>query len=241
MPWPQPPHTIPPPSQTPDSRRSSSELTRLRDKIENLKFSHLLQRDELRALKAQVASYQDEIASMNRRLQQAYEDQLWNDEAPALAVGRDVRLRFLERHRLRLKRSTFDSARQRIKAGDRAAHRGRPVADAMLYVEGLMQDQEVYLDLYGQLPYEMLKNEFVSELVEVAGFRGSLQSEGRLSEQFEMLYRRLMSLVANCGSPRALRAAFAKNKMVQECYHGLQETFDKIVSENEGFRSPRVG
>ena len=45
---------------------------------------------------------------------------------------------------------------ERIKAGDYAAHRGRPVIDALLCLIGLMTDPKVYEDLYGVTLKQML-------------------------------------------------------------------------------------
>jgi DNA repair exonuclease SbcCD ATPase subunit len=68
--------------------------------IDRLKLSNLLLRDQVSLIKAEARSYCDEITSLNRRLQ-TLESQALQD-TPALIVGREVRLRYLEHHRQRM-------------------------------------------------------------------------------------------------------------------------------------------
>jgi hypothetical protein len=66
---------------------------------------------------------------------------------PSPIVGREVRLRYLEHHRQRMGRAIGKQGYERIKDGDRAVHRGRPMVDALLCLTGLMSDHETYRDL----------------------------------------------------------------------------------------------
>ena len=103
------------------------ELAQKKREIEKLETENLLQGDEIRALKAEAQSYQDELRSLNGKAQSV--------EAQALRetltgnIGKEVRLRFLERHRQRMGKRIGMLGYERIKCGDRAAHRGRPVGD----------------------------------------------------------------------------------------------------------------
>ena len=124
-----------------------NELARMRGEIEKLETEKLLQRDEIRALKAEARSYQDELSSLTGRVQSLEEQAL--QDAPATNIGKEVRLRYLERHRQRMGRGIGKLGYDRIKCGDRAAHRGRPVVDAVLCLTDLITDRGVYPDLYG--------------------------------------------------------------------------------------------
>ena len=89
-------------------------------------------------------------------------------------IGKEVRLRYLERYRQRTGKGIGELGYERIKCGDRAAHRGRPVVDALLWLTGLITDREVYPDLYGVIPETVKKWKEVPEVIEITGFYASL-------------------------------------------------------------------
>jgi DNA repair exonuclease SbcCD ATPase subunit len=94
----------PPPNfKATSSLQSECELSRLNEKIDHLKLANLLLRDDISSLKAEARSYCEEVSSLNRRLQ-TLESQALQD-SPALIVGREVRLRYLERHRQHIGRA----------------------------------------------------------------------------------------------------------------------------------------
>ncbi|KAL8718036.1 MAG: hypothetical protein Q9225_004790 [Loekoesia sp. 1 TL-2023] len=206
------------------------ELAQMRKEIEKLETEKLLQRDEIRALKAEASSYQHELMSLDSKVQ-SLEKQAMQD-APATTIGKEVRLRYLERHRQRMGRNIGMLGHDRIKCGDRAAHRGRPVVDALLCLTGLITDHEVYLDLYGVSPETMKKWKEVPEMVEITGFHASLQSEGRMTREFQESFERLLEVAKTCSSSMELRAAFGENKSLQQFQDKLQYCYDKIVAEN---------
>jgi len=217
-------------SKATSSLQSGPELTRLNEEIDGLRLSNLLLRDEVSSLKAEARSYCEEVASLNRRLQTLDSQAL--QDTPALIVGREVRLRYLERHRQRMGRAIGKQGYERIKAGDRAAHRGRPMVDAMLCLTGLMLDHEAYRDLYGVTPGQMQEKMDVLEMVVATGFRASLQSEGRMTDQFQGLFERLLEVAGKYESPAELKWGFKEDKVLQQCHDGLQDCYDKIVAEN---------
>ena len=179
---------------------------RLDGVVSRLEMDNLAQRDEICALKAAARSYEEEISSLHQKIQdveaQALQDRLTTN------VGREVRLRYLERHRLRMGRSIGKLGHDRIKCGDRAAHRGRPVVDAILCLTGSIRDHGAYIDLYGVIPAAAKEMMDVSEMVELTGFRASLQSEGRLTHVFQSLFERLLEIAASYPSPSKLKMAF---------------------------------
>lgn len=219
-----------PPSKAASSLQSERELTYLNEEIDRLKLSNLLLRDEISSLKAEAHSYCKEVVSLNGRLQ-ALESQVLQD-TPALIVGREVRLRYLERYRQRMGRAIGRQGYECIKAGDRAAHCGRPVADAMLCLTGLMQDHEAYRDLYGVTPGEIREKMDVQEMVDATGFRASLQSEGWMTDQFQRLFERLLEVAGKYESPTGLKSGSKEDKVLQQCYDRLQDCYDKIIAEN---------
>ena len=207
-----------------------AELAQTRRELEKLKTETLLQRDEIRALKAEARSFQDEIQSLNSRVQTLEERTLHS--TPALTIGREVRLRYLERHRQRMGRPIGALGHARVKSGDRAAHRGRPVVDALLCLSGLVTDRDVYADLYGVSPEKMREWKDVSEIVEITGFRASLRSEGRLGREFEAPFERLRDVATGYASEGELRAAFEENRTLQLLQGELQDCYDRIVAAN---------
>ncbi len=207
-----------------------SELAHMRREIEKLETEKLLQRDEILGLKAEARSYQSELKSLNSRVQSLEEQAL--QETPATNIGKEVRLRYLERHRQRMGRSIGKLGYDRIKRGDRAAHRGRPVVDALLCLTNQITDRGVYPDLYGVDPETMKHWKDVPEMVEVTSFRASLQSEGRLTKDFQVLFERLLKVAKTFSSSTELRAAFTDNKTLQQLQDELQNCYDKIVAAN---------
>ena len=191
----------------------------------------LLQRDEICSLKDQVRLYQSEIGRLNRKVQEMEAQAL--QDAPVTNVGRQVRLRYLELHRQRMgwprERVDYD----RIKCGNRAAHRGRPVVDALLCLTDLVRYDEVYIDLYGVTPLVMKEMMDVPEVVEVVGFRASLQSERIMTPFFQSLFQRLLEIVLRYPSARELMKAFKEDKILQQCHSALQDCYDRIMAENK--------
>ena len=202
----------------------------MRGEIEKLENEKLLQRDEIRALKAEARSYQEELSSLSGKVLSLEEQAL--QEAPATNIGKDVRLRYLERHRQRMGRNIGKLGYDRIKRGDRAAHRGRPVVDALLCLTNLIPDRGVYVDLYGVAPDIMDDWKDVPEMIEITSFRASLQSEGRLTKDFQVLFERLLEVARTIYTPMELRAAFRDNKTLQQLQDELQNCYDKIVAAN---------
>ena len=213
-----------------DESELRNELAQMRGEIEKLETEKLLQRDEIRALKAEARSYQDELRSLTDRVQSLEEQAL--QETPATDIGKEVRLRYLERHRQHMGRGIGKLGYDRIKRGDRAAHRGRPVVDALLCLTGLVKDREVYPDLYGVYPETMENLKDIPEMVEVTGFRASLQSEGRLTKDFQVLFERLLEVAKTYSSSMDLRAGFRDNKTLQQLQDDMQICYDKIVAAN---------
>ena len=207
-----------------------NELAQMRRQVEKLETEKLLQRDEIRALKSEARSYQDELRSLNSKVQRLEGQAL--QEALAGDIGKQVRLRYLERHRQRMGRGIGKIGYERIRCGDRAAHRGRPVVDALLCLTGLMTDQDVYANLYGVSPEQMKQLKDIPEVIEIAGFHASLQSEGRLTNNFKALFGHFSTLAKGYASPTELRAAFSEDKTLQRLQAELQDCYDKIVAAN---------
>ena len=103
-----------------------SQVKNMTQELESLRSIKEQQGDEIRALKGEVRSYLEESKSTN----------LLHD-MPIMDVGKEIRLRYLAKHRLDMEKNISKASRDNlhayIKAGDRAAHRGRPLADAWLY------------------------------------------------------------------------------------------------------------
>ena len=226
-----------------EARAYQEELERFKLKAEAREFKLLkdsqatiiLLKDELRASKAEARSYHDELERSNTKLQEAERLIHRHSEDPATEIGRDVRHRYLEHHRRHKMALPFNG--DLIKAGSRAAHRAKPIADAWLYTTGGRTDTHVYADLYGITPEEMMaKWKGVPEVVEVRGFHGTLKSEFGVSEQFLALFGEFESAVQRYESPEEFRRGFDADGKLQRVYCELQDCYDAIVHAN-----PRSG
>lgn len=155
------------------------------------------------------------------------------EQGPALEVGREVRLRFLEAHRLQMGKAKkhLQQSRERIKSGDRAAHRGRPVVDAWLCLTGEMSDRAVYVDLYGVSPEKVKEWMNIPQIIQVAGFRASLQSGKRLTGMFQTLFEHLLEMMNGLSSAE-VKKAFEEDSTFQQQHHRLVTCFDDILDGN---------
>jgi hypothetical protein len=72
----------------------------------------------------------------------------------------------------------------------------------------------------------------VPEIVVVIGFWALLQSEGRMMDQFLVLFEWLLDVVGKYESPMELKWGFKEDKVLQHCHDGLQDCYDTIVVEN---------
>ena len=218
------------------------ERAELRKEVEKLKLEIQLQSDEIKGLKAEARSYQEELRRLqsevqtyqeeSRRLQSEVQTtgQQALQETLAGDIGKQVRLRYLEQHRYRMNRGIGKVGLERIKAGDRAAHRGRPVIDALLCLTRVMTDPKVYEDLYGVTPVQMVYLKDVAEVVEIASFHASLQSEDRMTYEFKAVFKRLCDMARSYASPADLRAGFCTNGTLQQLQAELQDRYDRIVA-----------
>ena len=183
-------------------------------KEENDRALHLAEENGERLLEliATEADLRQEIDSLKTGGPKLLED-----------VGISVRVRYLEKHRQRMdpsKRITPVGV-ERVKKGDRAAHRGRPIDDALVTdtVPGL---KKVYEDLYGVSPEWMKAHSEENEIKEIVGFRASLVTEGELSDDFEATFRRALEVFSKVGSADY---AFLGN------HAKLETLYDTIVNQ----------
>ena len=236
-------------------RNHEDTIDSLRGEIANLRTANNVLHDDLRhrnSAEDTLARQEVELAKLHGTATQ---------EEPIKAIGREVRLRFLESHKHRNSFRSYNHRRSkseqqlsedRMKAGNRAAHRGRPIPDAYLCVTGEM-DAEVYIDLYGVDPEDMAPKDSsgaypgkgwaeVPELVELTGFRASLRGEGKLSEDFKWDFRGLVKLAEKYNGTEQLRRAFVREKGLKEAHNKLTNYFDDTVSQNQpGKRTGKVG
>ena len=201
-----------------------------RDEMKKLVLEKEQQRDEICALKAEARSYQEELRKSTLKVQDLETKGL--RETAVKDVGQAVRLRYLERHRQKMGRRNGNTGYDRIKAGDRAAHRGRPVVDAWLYETHQVSDQDIYKDLYGVAPGKMQEWEDIPGIVEISGFRASLRGEGKLSKKFQSFFDKFLKAAEVYSSPIELQMAFIEDKGLQRKQDELQDCYDQIIAAN---------
>ena len=211
------------------------ELARAKQRIKELEIESQKQKDQILALKDSAESHEKTLQSLNTQIDTLTSQAI--QDAPFKTIGEEVRLRFLENHRRKMNRNIGAVGKDRIKRGDRAAHRGRPVPDALLCLSGLITDHEVYQDLYGVSAEIVKECRDVPEVIEVAGFRGSLQSEGWMTGEFQANYQRLLGLARRYRLlglarryrlPVELSAAFRGDMTLQRLQGALQDEFDRV-------------
>src|SRR5438045_6405585 len=103
-------------------------------------------RDELQSLKADARSKECELNAARDIIRALQQKGLLKEQAAR--IGKEIRMRFLEKHRLRMNLKVTAIGHGHIKTGHRAAHRGRPLVDALLYQAGERNDVNVYSELY---------------------------------------------------------------------------------------------
>jgi hypothetical protein len=197
-----------------------AEVARMKQEMNNMKVDKELQRDEICALKAEARSYQAELEAAGLKALELER------------VGKEVRMRYLECHRQRMEKHAGKADYGRIKSGHRAAHRGRPLADAWLYQEHQRSDTDVYEDLYGISPATMQEWRDIPQVVEISGFRASLQSERTLSNRFRALFDQFVASITAYPTPTKLHEAFIEDTTLQRKQIELQDCYDEIVATN---------
>ena len=127
---------------------------------------------------------------------------------PITTIGRDVRRRYMEHCLEKRGRHIGQRGVEWIKSGDRAAHRGQPIADAMLCANDYERNKEIYMPIYGVPAKIMLAWRHVPKIVEVAEFRASMLADGKLSAEFKEDFERLVERVGLSTRARELEAKF---------------------------------
>ena len=187
-------------------------------------------RDEIRYLKADQRAKDRELDTARQQLQIFQLNAL--QEAPAIQIGTEVRMRYLELYRRRMGLPPSNSGNDAKKSGDRAAHRGRPLVDAWLYETGRRNDAVIYKDLYGISFSQLINWRDIPEVVEVCGFHASLRSDGTMTPRFHTLFNELFDAAAAYSSAEKLAAAFKQEKAFLGKYGELQNCYDAIIAAN---------
>lgn len=211
-----------------------AEVAELKREVDTLKSEKEHDRDLISSLKAETRAYLAETDRLSARVQESDAKALI--DLPITRIGQQVRLRFLQMNRRRMKQPLSRASREHItlaiKAGDRAAHRGKPLADASLYLTRQISNVSIYKDLYGLTPEEMQMWKDVPAMIDTCGFHASLQSEGKLSPKFQALFERFLEATTTYSSSAELRVAFEENRALQCRQDDLRNCFDEIVHAN---------
>lgn len=202
-----------------------AEVAKMRQEMNNMILDKEMQRDEICALKGEARSYRAELEASGLRAKEVE------------VVGKEVRMRYLECHRRRMGKRIGEVGYANIKSGDRAAHRGRPLADAWLYQDHQRVDPDVYEDLYGISPAAIQEWRDIPEVLEISGFRASLQSEGRLTDRFRTLFDQFLAAIKAYPTSTRLREAFIDDTTLRHQQTELQDCYDEIVHANQ-YRRP---
>jgi hypothetical protein len=198
-----------------------AEVARIRQEMNNMVLDKELLRDEISALKAEARSYQRELEASGLKANEMEK------------IGKEVRMRYLEWHRQRMGKRIGEAGYGHIKSGDRAGHRGRPLADAWLYHDHQRSDHDVYEDLYGISPATMQEWRDIPGVVEISGFRASLQSEGTLSDRFRILFNQFLACIKAYPTSTKLCEAFMEDTTLQHKQNELQTCYDEIIATNQ--------
>ena len=67
----------------------------------------------------------------------------------------------------------------------------------------------------------------VPKMIEITGFRASLQSKGRLTRGFQVPFERLLEVTETYFSLTELKAAFRENKTLQQLQDELQNYYSE--------------
>ena len=244
-----------------EKQDKEDELRHLRSAKRSYEETILTLSRQLSTIEAEKRSLQAELKFMNSAEDKVYRQDLElqklqgqaSQEEAIKAIGREVRLRFLENHRrCHLNRRRDAQSNERMKAGNRAAHRGRPVPDAYLCVTGAVEP-DVYEDLYGVSPEDMAPRDAkgkhkgkgwceVPDMADLVGFRGSLCSEGKLSSDFKDEFKALLRAAHLYDTPAALKNGFQRgDRELTHPQERMTRIFDDVVSKQEFGKKVNTG
>lgn len=207
-----------------------SQIAKLNQELKIIKLNKMLQRNEIYVLKTEAQSYQKELGKSKFKAQNLKTKSL--QETSANNIGKEVRIRYFERHRQTMGKSIDKVDYDHIKFEDRAAHRERSLVNTWLYQTRQMFNQNVYKDLYRITSEEMWQWRDISEIVEISEFHASLQSEYKLSNRFWTLFDQFLKATATYYSLTELQITFAENKVLQYKQNQLQDCYDEIIAAN---------
>ena len=131
------------------------ERTQLRKEVARLTSENKEQSNEIKAVKTATNSYQDELERLKNQVR-FLEEQALKDTLTA-EIGKQTRFRYPERRQQQMGRDIGALGYECIRYGDCAAHRGRPVVDALLCQISFSTDREVYKYFYGIMPKFMVE------------------------------------------------------------------------------------
>lgn len=158
---------------------------------------------------------------------QAENEQLKNElelAKPILAIGVDIRRRLFAH----AKSSREPGDGDIIKQGNHAAHRGRPLADAVLCehtFEPREHAREAYLSLYGVYPRWTLAWAHLSVVNDVLECRGSLVAEKiSLSNTFQELFHQFISYIEEYGEAGVYGLGGLRTR------YGILKEYDRLVA-----------
>jgi hypothetical protein len=192
-----------------------------------------IQDSEIAALKGDLVKTQRKLAAKNVKFEahQHFED-----------IGRDIRMRFLTK--VKKGNQQGPEREEIIHAGSRAAHRGRPIADAILCVFGYFNDKGTYRALYGIDPEDMIPRSMtpyklgkgychVEQMVTITSYRASLAGDNMVTLEFARLFDGLMKEVKEYDSIEELSRAFEKNPTVRMLENRITYCFDAVIAEKQ--------
>jgi len=150
---------------------------------------------------------------------------------PLVTIGIDIRRRLFAQAKSRREPGDGDV----IKQGNCAAHRGRPLADAIL-CEQILHPRErardAYLFLYGVYPSWALSWVYIAMVNVVLECRGSLVAEKiPLSNTFQELFNQFINHVEDC------REAVVDDQLAATACSDILKEYDRIVADSS---SPKM-
>jgi len=156
---------------------------------------------------------------------------------PLVTIGIDIRMRLITQAKSQSEPGDADI----IKRGNCAAHRGRPLADAMLCEQELKPHEgacDDYMNLYGVYPSWMLDWADTAMVNDVLECRGSLVAERiPLSEKFEDLFCQLINHI----TAEDHREAVASDRFAVTTSRKIYKEYNRLVAASEkGWRMLRI-
>ena len=233
------------PPSSPDNTPEPDSIAHRSRELDALTITEL--RNENQALRCQLRTFEGDFNDIEKRyegLEAQLKDQesQMKDQECVKEIGCQVRRRFLELYISKRchssssqssSSSSFIPSEEPIQRGKNATRRGKPLADAYLYRNGLVSHPKAFVDLYGISPDTLHRWREVREIVDICAFRGTLVVEGKLKPRFNRDFAEFLSLAGLETSANGLKNKLKDSGRLKGLLQRMDEMYDEVINDGK--------